>query len=106
MPGGIVRFKENLETRILKVVEKEIGTMVEFDSCPVAINPVICDHDTRGHFISILYNCYLSSKFIPENIGLTKTDVGYLMWHDSCPNNLIKVHEMYRKYIQEMVKRQ
>jgi colanic acid biosynthesis protein WcaH len=99
LPGGIVRFKENLETRILNVVEKEIGTMVEFDSCPVAINQAICDHDTRGHFISILYKCSLSSKFIPKNIGLTKTDLGYLMWHDSCPKNLIKVHEMYRNYI-------
>lgn len=99
LPGGIVRFKEKLEERVLKVAEIEIGTVVEFDPVPVTINQVICKHDTRGHFISILYKCFLSSKFIPTNTGLTNTDKGYLMWHDSCPENMVKVHEMYRKYI-------
>jgi len=99
LPGGIVRFKEKLEERVLKVAETEIGTVVEFDPVPVAINQVICDHDTRGHFVSILYKCFLSSKFIPTNTGLTNTDKGYLVWHDSCPENMVEVHEMYRKYI-------
>jgi colanic acid biosynthesis protein WcaH len=99
LPGGIVRFKERLEDRLRKVAEKEIGEIVEFDPIPLAINQVICKHNTRGHFISILYKCFLPSKFIPKNTGLSKTDNGYLMWHDSCPANLVKVHEMYRKYI-------
>ena len=99
VPGGIVRFKEKLEERVQKVAETEIGTVVEFVPVPVTINQVICDHDTRGHFISILYKCFLPSKFIPTNTGLTNTDKGYLMWHDSCPENMVKVHEMYRKYI-------
>ena len=99
LPGGIVRFKEKLEERVLKVAETEIGTVVEFDPVPIAINQIICSHNTRGHFISILYKCFLSSKFIPKNTGVSKTDVGYLMWHDSCPENMVKVHEMYRRYI-------
>lgn len=99
LPGGIVRFKEKMEQRVLKVAETEIGTVVEFDTVPIAINQVICDHDTRGHFISILYKCFLSSKFIPVNNELKNDDKGYLMWHDSCPENLVKVHEMYRKYV-------
>lgn len=99
LPGSIIRFKETLETRLLKVAEKEIGTVVEFDPVPVAFNQVICDHDTRGHFISILYKCFLSSEFIPVNKGLSKNDKGYLMWHDSCPEKLVNVHEMYRKFI-------
>lgn len=99
LPGGIVRFKEKLEERVLKVAETEIGTAVKFDPVPVTINQVICKHDTRGHFISILYKCFLSSKFIPKNTGLTNTDKGYLMWHDYCPENMVEVHEMYRKYI-------
>jgi len=99
LPGGIVRFKEKLENRVRKVAEKEIGTMVKFDSVPIAVNQVICDHDTRGHFISILYKCFLSAKFIPNNKGLSNNDPGYLLWHDSCPPNLVKVHEMYRRYI-------
>ena len=99
VPGGIMRFKEKLEERVQKVAETEIGTVVEFDPVPVTINQVICKHDTRGHFISILYKCFLSSKFIPTNTGLTNTDKGYLMWHNCCPENMVKVHEMYRRYI-------
>lgn len=102
VPGGIVRFKENLETRILKVAEEEIGAKVEFDPVPIAINQIICNHNTRGHFISMLYNCFLSSKFVPKNIGLKKEDIGYLKWHSSCPINLIKVHEIYRKYMKKI----
>jgi len=100
VPGGIVRFKENLEKRLLKVAETEIGAVVEFDPVPIAVNQLIHDQrNTRGHFISILYNCFLCSKFIPTNTGLTNTDKGYLMWHNSYPENMVKVHEMYRKYI-------
>lgn len=100
VPGGIVRFKEKLETRLRKVAEAEIGVAVEFDPIPIAVNQIIEDKlISRGHFISILYKCFLSGKFIPKNTGLSNKDAGYLMWHDSCPENLIKVHEIYRKYI-------
>lgn len=99
VPGGIVRFKEYMEKRVQKVAETEIGTAVKFDPVPIAVNQVICDHDTRGHFISILYKCFLSGKYIPKNKGLTETDKGYLKWHNFCPENLVKVHEMYRKLI-------
>jgi colanic acid biosynthesis protein WcaH len=99
VPGGIVRFKENLETRVRKVAEKEIGAEVEFDPVPLAMNQIICNHNTRGHFIAILYKCFLSSKFTPRNTGLTHKDKGYLRWHNSCPQNLVKPHEIYRKYI-------
>ncbi|VVB93012.1 GDP-mannose mannosyl hydrolase [uncultured archaeon] len=100
LPGGIVRFKEKMEQRLMKVAEKEIGTGVEFNPVPIAMNELICNHNTtRGHYISILYDCFLSSKFIPKNTGLNKIDNGYLMWHDVCPANLINVHEIYRKYI-------
>jgi ADP-ribose pyrophosphatase YjhB (NUDIX family) len=99
IPGGIVRFKENLEERLLKVAETEIGAPVEFEAVPIAINQLFCDFDTRGHFISILYRCFLSNKFVPKNTGLSNKDPGYLKWHNSCPANLIKMHEIYRKYI-------
>jgi len=99
IPGGVVRFKEKIETRVLKVAEKELGTEVEFDPVPLAMNQIILSQKTRGHFISILYKCFLSDKYIPKNTGLSNKDPGYLMWHDSCPANLIKVHGIYRKYI-------
>jgi len=98
VPGGIVRFKEKLETRIAEVAKKEIGTRVKCNNIPVAINQIICKHNTRGHFISILYKCFLSSKFTPQNKGLSKKDRGYLQWHTTFPNNMIKIHKIYIKY--------
>jgi ADP-ribose pyrophosphatase len=100
VPGGIVRFQERLETRINEVVKKEIGTDVIFDPRPVAINQII-NHEQkiRGHFISILFSCFLPSTFLPKNDGLSPNDMGYLRWHNCCPDNLLKYHEIYRDYI-------
>jgi len=100
VPGGIVRFKETLETRIKKVAESEIGVNIGFDTVPMAVNQCIHkERNIRGHFISILYKCSLSSTFVPPNKGLSMEDSGYLKWHDFCPENLINYHEMYRRYI-------
>ena len=100
VPGGIVRFKETLETRIKKVAEIEIGTKVSFNPTPMAIHQLIHPgRSIRSHFLSILYKCFLPGTFIPSNQGLTAEDRGFLQWHDHCPKNLIKVHEFYRKYI-------
>lgn len=100
IPGGIVRFKETLEERINKVAETELGTTVRFDPEPVVLNQLIHKkHDTRGHFISILYNCHLPDTFTLLNKGLAPGSRGYLQWHDSCPDNLISYHEIYKSYI-------
>lgn len=100
LPGGIVRFKETLETRIKKVAETEIGTLMNFDFNPLAINQIIHkEYKNRAHFISILYKCSLSTSFVPKNKGLSNTDSGYLKWHSSCPNNLLKFQEFYKKYL-------
>jgi ADP-ribose pyrophosphatase YjhB (NUDIX family) len=100
VPGGIVRYKETLETRVIKVAETEIGIRINFDAKPIAINQLIHpDQNIRGHFISILYNCFLSGTFVPKNKDLSSKDAGYLEWHDHCPKNLITYHEIYRNYI-------
>lgn len=99
LPGGIVRFKETLETRVKKVAETEIGALVDFDPTPITINQIIHkERALRGHFISILYKCSLPAAFVPENKGISNIDSGYLMWHDTCPSNLLKLHEIYRKF--------
>ena len=100
VPGGIVRFKETFEERIRKVAESELGCAVHFEPEPIALNQLILkERDTRGHFISLLYNCSLPGSFLPSNRGLAPGDRGYLQWHDSCPDDLIKYHEMYRNYL-------
>jgi ADP-ribose pyrophosphatase YjhB (NUDIX family) len=100
VPGGIVRFKETFEERIRKVAESELGVSVTFDPTPLALNQLIHkERDTRGHFISLLYKCYLPASYVPSNKGLAPGDRGYLQWHDSCPDDLIPYHEMYRGYL-------
>ena len=55
VPGGIIRFKEMLETRIKKVAETEIGTNISFEPIPIAFNQCIQpDLINRGHFITFL----------------------------------------------------
>lgn len=101
VPGGILRFKETLETRVKKVAQSEIGTLVEFEPKPIAFNEIILKQKTRGHFISFLFKCRLSSSFIPQNKGLKETDAGYLQWHQTCPHNLLKTQKKYQVFINE-----
>jgi colanic acid biosynthesis protein WcaH len=100
IPGGIVRFKETFEERIRKVAETELGIAIHFEPEPIALNQLIHkERDTRGHFISLLYRCHLSSSFIPPNKGLAQGDRGFLQWHNTCPDNLISYHDIYYNYI-------
>ncbi|MBA4388987.1 MAG: NUDIX hydrolase [Verrucomicrobia bacterium] len=101
VPGGIVRFKETLEARVRKVAETEIGAEVEFDPVPLAVTQsILRERRIRGHFVSVMYRCFLSGTFAPGNKGLSSNDAGFLMWHESCPANLVECHDVYRKYIQ------
>ena len=100
VPGGIIRYKETFETRIQKVAETEIGCRIQFEPDPIAVNQMIHqEHRNRGHFISLLYQCYLESSFSPANKGLNSEDAGYLEWHAQCPDNMIVYHDVYKTYI-------
>lgn len=100
LPGGVIRFKETMKERLEKVAETELGAKVKFEPKPIAVNEIMIKSKTRGHFISLLYKCYLSSNFVPENKGLKETDAGYLKWHAACPDNLLKWHyNIYKKFL-------
>ena len=96
LPGGIVRFKEKLETRVRKVAADEIGAVLKFESEPLALNQMIGRNTTRGHFVALLYKCSLPGKYRPRNRGRGEKEPGYLKWHEACPADLIGVHEIYR----------
>ena len=99
--GGIVRFKETLEQRLVKVGRLEIGCDIEYNPIPVCFKEVFPDHLTRGHFVSFLYECTLPDGFSIDSQRLNKDEVGYLKWHDGCPEDIVKVQEMYRKYLDD-----
>jgi len=101
LPGGIVRFKETLESRIKKVAELEIGSPLAFEPAPLAVNQMIHNKTkNRCHFISFLYRCSLPDNFAPLNKGLCDGDQGFLKWHEICPDKLLEFHDIfYRKFI-------
>lgn len=101
VPGGIIRYKEKIFNRIRAVAASELGCSVDFSKEPLAINEVIHpSRRVRGHFISLLYECTLTSS-PDENLRYTEgiPKNGNWSWHNGCPNDIISVHEMYREYI-------
>jgi ADP-ribose pyrophosphatase YjhB (NUDIX family) len=101
VPGGIVRFKETLAHRIHAVAASELGATIEVTAQPLAINEVIHPaRKVRGHFISLLYECRLTSTPDAERMYAGgHPQPGVWAWHDRCPDNIIAVHEMYRRFM-------
>lgn len=103
IPGGIIRFKEKIEHRIEQVAQLELGAMVNFTAEPIHIRSLInSERDVRGHFISMLYLCELSGDPIKDKAYISgEPKQGQWAWHDKAPENLLKVHESFRKYIND-----
>ena len=101
IPGGIIRYKEAISDRIKAVAKNELGARVKFKKEPLAINEVIIPkRKNRGHSISLLYECALTSpldKNLKYEKGIPKP--GQWAWHSKCPKNIISVHKMYRKFL-------
>lgn len=101
IPGGIVRYKETMSDRINAVAAGELGAKISCKKEPLAINEVMLpSRRTRGHFISLLYECTLISS-LNENLMFKKgiPRQGQWAWHGKCPDNIISVHQMYREFI-------
>lgn len=102
IPGGIIRYKETIADRINAVALSELKATVNFKKDPVAMNEAIDQlRSVRGHFISLLYKCTLVS-FLDDNLRYKEKGVpqaGEWMWHGECPDNILSVHEMYRKFM-------
>jgi len=101
IPGGIVRHQETFADRIRAVAKNELGTAVEFNPIHIAINEVIIrNRSNRSHFISLLYRCRLTGQ-PAENLRFKGVSPkhGEWMWHDTCPDNILKVHEMYKGFM-------
>jgi len=91
VPGGVVRYKETWATRITAVAKQELGIeSIQFHPVPITVNQVFVPPKTRGHFISIPFNCFISSDTILTNGK----------WFDKCPENIVDCQEMYRQLLQ------
>ena len=100
IPGGIIRFKEQTADRIAAVARSELSATVTFDKTPLCVHEMF-NHtrDIRGHFISLLYACWLTApldelhRFQPD-----QPRAGGWAWHAACPPNLIPPHHVYRRW--------
>jgi len=103
IPGGIIRFKEGIGDRIEKVAQSEIGCSVRFSIAPIDVRSLVNkERDVRGHFISLLYLCELQGEPNPSmQANGADPKAGEWAWHDMAPNNLIKVHEVFRPFIDD-----
>jgi colanic acid biosynthesis protein WcaH len=100
IPGGIIRYKETAAQRIQEVARQELGAMVSYDPIPVSITESIAPERDRGHFVSLLYRCRLSSDPDPERLATTDPpEPGAWNWHAGAPADLLRVHNMYRRFI-------
>jgi len=95
IPGGVLRYKESYAERIAAVAQSELGTRVEFDEPPRRVTPVTNpERATRGHFISLLFDCRLLE---PPDPALRHAggapEHGQWAWHRERPPDLIPVHE-------------
>lgn len=95
IPGGIVRFREPLKTRINAVAEIELGAAVESDSDPCAMNE-FRDH-SRGHFLSLLYRCRLRTELPASRMyrGAGLPAQGALSWIQGVPADLYPAQQFY-----------
>ncbi len=102
VPGGIVRFRETFDSRILAVGRNELGAEVEYEPVPLAVTEMIHpERRTRGHFISILCRCRLLSA-LDEKARYRPSDPrpNAWRWHDRFPDNMIPVHRVYRRFLE------
>lgn len=97
IPGGIIRFKETAAARIASVAAGELGATVSTGSTPIRLHEITNPgRDIRGHFISLLYACRLSSPL--DETRRFSEDVprnGAWAWHDHAPDNLIPQQRIY-----------
>jgi ADP-ribose pyrophosphatase YjhB (NUDIX family) len=102
VPGGVIRFKELVETRIKEVAKSELEAEVISEPHPICVREAMAQNrDVRGHFISMLYRCELKTDLLSEH-AYTPNQAkqnGHWQWHDGCPVNIIKQHEIYREFI-------
>jgi ADP-ribose pyrophosphatase YjhB (NUDIX family) len=102
IPGGIIRYKERMADRVAEVARLELGALVTIKGAPVAVNEVIhIDRRVRGHFIAFLFECELArgpDERLRHDGG--QPAHGQWAWHGACPRDMIRSHEMYRRFIE------
>jgi ADP-ribose pyrophosphatase YjhB (NUDIX family) len=100
IPGGIIRYKETASERVQTCALQEVGAEVSFDPTPLLVLETIRPHQSRGHFISLLYRCRLV-KLPIETLRAADSHPpkpGTWRWHPSPPPDLLDVQSPYKRF--------
>jgi len=98
LPGGIIRFKEKINKRIKEVGKTELNITISKIKGPLAVNEIIINQKERSHFISLLYQCFLSKSEL-KKLLLESQKNSKISFFKRKPYNLLKWHKIYKKYL-------
>ncbi len=98
IPGGIVRFREKIEDRIINVGREELKITINEFSGPISTNEIILKKQLeRSHFISLLYDCKIGDEQLLKLEEIIKKDKK-INFFKKKPKDFLKLHEIYAKY--------
>ena len=100
IPGGILRFKEQLTHRVKLVLYNELKVEALKVSGPIGVHEMFNeDRNIRGHFISLIFEVTLKTS-PPNSLRAGKHPKnGQWEWFSECPSNLIRNQRQLRKYL-------
>jgi ADP-ribose pyrophosphatase YjhB (NUDIX family) len=90
IPGGIIRYKQTTAESIRGCARRELGAEVTFDPEPLLVSETIRPCRDRGHFISLLYRCRLTTTPDPALRSESQPRAGVWRWHETCPADLLE----------------
>lgn len=108
IPGGCLRLKETMDSRIQKTALKELGCEVSYENNPLLVKELIIKKDRhwlknqleRSHNISILFDCKLPEDYKIKNQNDNEHTAGFLKWFDYVPEDLLEAHkDIYKEYL-------
>ena len=101
VPGGVVRFKETLISRVDKVLKHEIGVSASKIEGPIGFHEIFNNkRDIRGHFVSFVFLVELIGAPPEEHRAKESTPKsGCWRWFAKSPHNLISNQKILAGYI-------
>ena len=102
LPGGVIRFKESMLNRVELVGKEELGANFSVVRGPIHVSEKMnYSRNTRGHFISLLFECELENQPSQEHLqlGSEVEKNGHWAWHEKVPDSFLTQQELYEKYI-------
>jgi colanic acid biosynthesis protein WcaH len=99
LPGGVLRYKETAADRVRACARQELAAEVSFDPTPLCVVETILEARDRGHAVSLLFRCRLTSPLDPAGEAIAATPVaGQWRWHQGAPPDLLAVQSQYARF--------